>query len=48
MKDKPGQGEQEITAASLDERLLVSPGLALEHVRGAVVQMALLARSNFS
>lgn len=47
VKDKPGQGEQEITAASLDERLLVSPGLALEHVRGAVVQMALLARSNF-
>lgn len=46
VRDKPGESEQEVTAPTLDERLLVSPGLAVNHVRSAVVQMAELARHN--
>lgn len=45
--DKKGDDHApEITAVTLDERLLVSPGLAVDHVRDAVVQMALIARHN--
>lgn len=36
VRDKPGDRDQEITAITLDERLLVSPGLAVEHAREAV------------
>lgn len=47
VRDKPGDRDQEITAITLDERLLVSPGLAVEHAREAVVQMANIARQNY-
>lgn len=47
VRDKPGDRGQEITAIMLDERLLVSPGLAVEHAREAVVQMANVARQNY-
>lgn len=46
VKDKEKDGETDMTAIALDERLLASPGLAIEHVREAVIQMALLAKHN--
>lgn len=45
VKDKPGD-ESEVVAVTLDERLLLSPGLAIQHVRKAVSQMASVARTN--
>ena len=36
-----------ISPMVLDERLLVSPGLAIEHTREAVIRMGELARTNF-
>ena len=35
-------------AIALDDRLLTSPGLAIQHCRNAVLQMGKLARKNFS
>ena len=35
-------------AIALDDRLLTSPGLAIQHCRDAVLQMGKLARKNFS
>ena len=46
VKDRPGDNDQESQAVTLDERLLVSPGLALGHVRKAVDQMAGFMKSN--
>lgn len=43
---KGGQEQEQSAADLLEERLLVSPGLALDHAREAVYQMALLARDN--
>ncbi len=47
VKDDPQSNEIDITTVTLDDRLMVSPGLALEHAREAVVQMAVVARHNF-
>lgn len=46
VKDKPGDRDRDPEAVTLDERLLVSPGLAIQHVRKAVAQMAGFAREN--
>jgi phosphate:Na+ symporter len=47
VRDKKGDGEIDITAITLDERLMVSPGLAVNHAREAVAQMGMLARNNY-
>ena len=44
--DSPADKKQENTL--LDDRLLTSPGLAIQHCRDAVLQMGKLARKNFS
>lgn len=46
VRDKDG-AEAEPEAVTLDERLLVSPGLAVQHVRKALVQMAAFVRVNY-
>ncbi|MCI8648605.1 MAG: Na/Pi cotransporter family protein [Anaerotruncus sp.] len=46
VREKSGEGEGDITAIALDERLLVSPGLAINHAREAVLQMAMVSRQN--
>lgn len=46
VRDKDG-AEAEPEAVTLDERLLVSPGLAVQHVRKALVQMAGFVRTNY-
>lgn len=45
-RDAEEQTENE-PALALDDRLLVSPGLAIEHTREAVIRMGELARQNF-
>lgn len=48
IKDDPtGEDEEEGVVVQLDDRLLVSPGLALEYVHKATVQMGKLALKNF-
>ena len=48
VKDRDHEAETEGTSSFvLDDRLLVSPGLAVEHTREAVVRMGELARRNF-
>lgn len=46
--DSPSDGEMEDPAQMLDDRFLVSPGLAIQHSREAVVQMGRLAQKNFA
>lgn len=47
VKDSPDDAVQDVTAIELDERLMISPGLAVDHARSAVVEMALIAQHNF-
>lgn len=48
VKDKDFETDKKaIPSVTLDERLLVSPGLAIEHTRQAVIRMGTLARTNF-
>lgn len=46
--DQQTAGEVDDPAIALDDRLLTSPGLAIQHCRDAVLQMGKLARKNFS
>lgn len=46
--DQQTAGEVDDPALALDDRLLASPGLAIQHCRDAVLQMGKLARKNFS
>ncbi|WP_243424114.1 Na/Pi cotransporter family protein [Hydrogenoanaerobacterium saccharovorans] len=46
--DQQTAGEVDDPAIALDDRLLASPGLAIQHCRDAVLQMGKLARKNFS
>ena len=46
--DQQAAGEVDDPALALDDRLLASPGLAIQHCRDAVLQMGKLARKNFS
>ncbi len=46
--DQQAAGEVDDPAIALDDRLLASPGLAIQHCRDAVLQMGKLARKNFS
>ncbi len=46
VRDKVG-AEAEPEAVTLDERLLVSPGLAVQHVNKALVQMGAFVRTNY-
>lgn len=46
VRDKKGDKEQEIEPVMLDDRMLVSPGLALSHVHEAVSQMGKLSQGN--
>ena len=46
--DQQTAGEVDDPAIALDDRLLTSPGLAIQHCRDAVLQMGKLARNNFS
>ncbi len=46
VRDKHVEGESDLTAITLDERLLKSPGLAINHAREAVLQMALVSQHN--
>lgn len=46
--DQQAAGEVDDPALALDDRLLTSPGLAIQHCRDAVLQMGKLARKNFS
>lgn len=46
VRDKQG-AESEPEAVTLDERLLVSPGLAVQHVRKALTQMAGFVQTNY-
>lgn len=46
VRDKQG-AEAEPEAVTLDERLLVSPGLAVQHVRKALVQMGGFVKTNY-
>mgnify|MGYP002550955992 FL=1 len=46
--DQQAAGEVDDPAIALDDRLLTSPGLAIQHCRDAVLQMGKLARKNFS
>lgn len=48
IRDSPGESSLAGVIDGLDERLLVSPGLAIEHGRAAVFQMAKLALENYS
>ncbi len=47
IKDKDN-GEEKGATRLLDERLLISPGLAVDHSRTAVLEMARLAKENFN
>ncbi|WP_343253437.1 Na/Pi cotransporter family protein [Ligaoa zhengdingensis] len=47
VRDKNGE-EAPAAGALLDERFMVSPGMALNQARNTVVQMAKLARDNFA
>ena len=46
--DQQTADEVDDPAIALDDRLLTSPGLAIQHCRDAVLQMGKLARKNFS
>lgn len=46
--DQQTADEVDDPAIALDDRLLASPGLAIQHCRDAVLQMGKLARKNFS
>lgn len=46
--DQQTADEADDPAIALDDRLLTSPGLAIQHCRDAVLQMGKLARKNFS
>ncbi len=46
--DQQAADEVDDPAIALDDRLLASPGLAIQHCRDAVLQMGKLARKNFS
>ena len=46
--DQQNTDEVDDPAIALDDRLLTSPGLAIQHCRNAVLQMGKLARKNFS
>lgn len=47
VRDKTQNGEQEEEANLLDERFMVSPGLAIGQARNTVLRMAKLASKNF-
>ncbi len=47
VKDKPGDIVSDDVGADLDERLLTSPGLAIQHSSKSVLQMGILAESNY-
>lgn len=47
IKQEPGDIDEDSAALALDEHLLVSPGLAIEHSRETVFMMAKLAKKNF-
>lgn len=47
VRDKTKNGEQEEQANLLDERFMVSPGLAIGQARATVLRMAKLASKNF-
>lgn len=46
VKDKPGDQDKTADLVLLDERLMRSPGLAIEHAQNAILQMAHLSREN--
>ena len=46
--EQQNTNEVDDPAIALDDRLLTSPGLAIQHCRNAVLQMGKLARKNFS